>query len=152
MSDEQQAVNARAKTIRDTDADWEEFAQREPYWAVLTADQFRRANLDQAARIEFFANGEGTVAHYLGVLRDHFGAPEQLDVSLDFGCGVGRLLFPLACRSNLAIGVDVSLTMLDECRKNAALCGIRNVELRQADDTLSRLGEYSGKVSLISSL
>ena len=138
--------------MRNTDADWETFAQHDPYWAVLTANEFRRDNLDEAAKAAFFANGEGTIVHTLHTLGEHFGCPQQSDVALDFGCGVGRLLFPLARRSRIAIGVDVSLSMLEECLKNAAEFGIQNVTLRQSDDALSQVQDYTEKVDFLTSL
>ena len=64
--------------------------------------------------------------HTLGVLREHFRCPEPFAVALDFGCGVGRLLIPLARRSRVAVGVDASAAMVDECRQNAARFGISN--------------------------
>lgn len=85
-------------------------------------------------------------------LREHFACPPHFDVALDFGCGVGRLLFPLARRSRIAVGVDVSLSMLEECRKNAAEFGIRNIDLRPSDDTLSQVREFAGQVTFLNSL
>jgi SAM-dependent methyltransferase len=138
--------------MRDTDTDWETFAQQDPYWAVITADQFRREHMDAAARATFFVNGEGTIAYTRDLLSKYFGCPERFDLALDFGCGVGRLLFPLARRSRSAVGVDVSPSMLAECRKNAAEFGLGNITLRRSDDTLSELQEYRGKVDLLTSL
>ncbi len=138
--------------MRNTDADWEVFANRDPYWAVITKDEFRREYMDQGAREAFFANGEGTIAHTVGILGKHFGCPDRFDAALDFGCGVGRLLIPLARRSRIAIGVDVSPTMLGECQRNASQFGIQNAILRQSDDSLSRVREYIGKVNLLTSL
>lgn len=138
--------------MRNTDADWEAFAKRDPYWAVLTADEFRRERLDESARAAFFANGEGTIAHFIDMLGQHFDCPRHFETTLDFGCGVGRLLFPLARRSGIAVGVDVSPSMLEECRKNAAGFEIRNIALRQGDDALSQVQEYAGKVNLLTSL
>lgn len=130
-----------------TDADWERFAQADPYFAVRTDPAYRNGG----ARDQFFATGERLVADILSVLQAHFEAPERFDVALDFGCGVGRILLPLASRSECAIGVDVAPTMLRECRKNVEQRGLRNVVLRESDDELSRLEEYRGRVSLITS-
>lgn len=138
--------------MRNTDADWEAFARHDPYWAVLTANEFRRGNLDESARAAFFGNGEGTIADTVHTLQRHFGCPHQFDIALDFGCGVGRLLFPLARRSRIAIGVDVAPSMLEECGRNAEKFEIGNVILRRSDDKLSHVQEYGGKVNFLSSL
>jgi len=57
--------------------------------------------------------------------------------ALDFGCGVGRLLIPLADRCEEVTGVDISPSMLAETRRNCDAAGARNVKLVRADDALS---------------
>ena len=51
------------------------------------------------------------------------------DVAVDFGCGVGRLLYPLASRARRVVGVDASQTMLDLARDNLSRRGADNVQL-----------------------
>jgi hypothetical protein len=41
------------------------FGKDDPYFGVLTAEKFRKKNLDRAALSEFFASGEDHVAHIL---------------------------------------------------------------------------------------
>ena len=138
--------------MRDTDKDWEELAKHDPYWAVITKDEYLGAHMDEAARAAFFSNGEGTIAHSLGVLSKHFDCPDRFDIALDFGCGVGRLLMPLARRSRIAVGVDVASAMLAECEKNALGFGIRNIALVRSDDRLSYVQKYAGQVTFLASL
>ena len=70
---------------------------------------------------------------------------DRLDVvfaptrALDFGCGVGRLLIPLAARCPQVVGVDVSPSMLSEARRNCEAAGAKNVDLVRGDDDLSAL-------------
>lgn len=122
-----------------TDLDWEQLAQSEPYWAVLAAEDFKRENLDQQKKDYFFETGERQARRVLELLRDHAGAPPQFDTMLDFGCGVGRLLIPMARRCQRALGVDVSETMLRICAENVAAAGLENVQLVLGDDELSRV-------------
>lgn len=65
-------------------------------------------------------------------------APERI---LDYGCGVGRVLIPLARHARSAVGVDVSPAMLDEARNNCDALSVRGVEL-VAPNELSRLGRF----------
>ena len=95
--------------------DWNELARREPYYAVLTDPRFLRANLDDAARREFFATGARDVEQLFATIGRSF-APR---IALDFGCGVGRLTIPLAGRVARVVGCDVSPEMLAEARVNA---------------------------------
>jgi ubiquinone/menaquinone biosynthesis C-methylase UbiE len=91
--------------MRSSSIDWEEFAQREPYFAVLTEERFLRNHVDLDA---FYATGEADVARLFGLIGDDFH-PRS---ALDFGCGVGRLTFALAKRVGEVVGCDVSQTML----------------------------------------
>jgi SAM-dependent methyltransferase len=56
---------------------------------------------------------------------------------LDFGCGVGRVLIPLARDAERAVGVDVSPEMLTEAAANVARERLVGVELVPSDDALS---------------
>jgi cyclopropane fatty-acyl-phospholipid synthase-like methyltransferase len=67
---------------------------------------------------------------------------DGLDVSprwrvLEIGCGVGRLLRPLAGRVARVVGVDVSAGMLDRARDYCE--GLPNVELELTDGSLDFL-------------
>ena len=131
-----------------TDDFWEHLAQTNPYWAVLTADEFRTENLDQGAIDRFYATGEETVDRIIRALFTRFPGSEHLQTTLDFGCGVGRLLFALAKRSDRAIGVDVSDKMLQLCADNAQARDIHNITLVKGDDSLSQI---TGPVDLVAS-
>jgi 2-polyprenyl-3-methyl-5-hydroxy-6-metoxy-1,4-benzoquinol methylase len=126
-------------SLRDTDRDWEKFAQEDPYWAVLTHDQFKKEALTPEAIAEFFESGERRIAHVWKQIESHFtGEPFKPRRAMDFGCGVGRLLFPIARRSVAAVGVDISPSMLNLAGEKARENGLSNVEFVQSDDTLSR--------------
>lgn len=117
-----------------TDRDWEEWGKRDPYWAVLSAPKFRRNALDDSALSEFFLSGSEHVAHVLTVLRQNFRSDFKPSHSLDFGCGVGRLVIPLAGYSDFVTGIDVSPTMLAEAARNAGLQNVSNVKFLRTDD------------------
>jgi cyclopropane fatty-acyl-phospholipid synthase-like methyltransferase len=134
-----------------TDSDWETFARAEPYWSVLAADEFKRENLTSEGIDRFFRSGEQHVASIVDTLSSRFAVPRTFGLSLDFGCGVGRLLFPLAAISKKAVGLDVSSTMLALCRKHGRERQVDNIELHESDDALTPVARYSGAVDLITS-
>lgn len=126
--------------VNESDRDWRQLANDEPYWAVLTCDEYRRSALDEEAKRAFFASGEVHVAQLLSLLSVHFGIDSfRPKRSLDFGCGVGRLLLPLAAISDYAVGVDVAEAMLKEAECNVAAAGLTNVSLVKSDDSLSQV-------------
>jgi SAM-dependent methyltransferase len=122
-----------------TDADWEAYAKKSPYWAVLSEDRFRDENLNADAKKIFFESGEEEIRAGLAVLKHVFQGPDRFGTALDFGCWVGRLLLPLARRSQRAVGVDVSETMLRVCAENARAAQLTNIALVKGDDALSRV-------------
>lgn len=135
---------------RTTDAAWEYYGRTDPYYGVLTADEFRTANLTADAKRAFFASGERYIDTLLATVRQGLQPNFRPERALDFGCGVGRLVVPLATRSASVVGVDISPSMLVEARKNVVERGLTNVELLQSDDTLSRVtGTFDFVHSLI---
>ena len=134
-----------------TDHDWESFAQADPYWSVLSTEEFHRDRLTPALLDRFFKSGAQHVESIITMLRWRFGAPARFGVTLDFGCGVGRLLIPLAATSDKAIGIDVAPTMLALCRQHADERNVKNIELYRSDDQLSSVQQYAGAVDLLTS-
>jgi len=102
---------------RDTDRDWQLIGASEPYFGVLTGEEFKRANFDADTRLRFYASGRHQIDSDLAKMQRIFGDFHPRS-ALDFGCGVGRLTVPLADVTGDAIGVDVSPGMLAEARLN----------------------------------
>jgi SAM-dependent methyltransferase len=119
---------------RDTDKDWAKVAEENPYWGVLSDDRFLGKEIAGAERELFFSSGEGTVAHIFAVIRAHFAADFSPARSLEFGCGVGRMLIPIARRSGEAIGVDIAPRMVELARRHLGEAGIVNARVLPADD------------------
>jgi SAM-dependent methyltransferase len=132
----------------DTDLDWQRYGTEDPYYAVLSADKYRREHLDEQTLEEFFNTGRENIDYILGVVRTQLDPAYRPVRALDFGCGVGRLVTALAATATSVVGVDVSPAMLQEARKNCAARGLRNVELVQGDEDLSQV---TGQFDLITS-
>ena len=87
-----------------------------PYFGVFTHERYKNPSRDDLK--EFFASGEIDIAHFVATCRRVFGAFEPKS-ALEFGCGVGRLLIPLAKLTGHATGVDVADGMLSLARSYA---------------------------------
>jgi len=93
--------------------DWENLAQLNPEWAILTTDtQKKQSQWDSA---EFFATGEKDVAKFLIYIKE-LNIELKMGEALDFGCGIGRLTKALAKYFTKVYGVDISPTMLTTAR------------------------------------
>lgn len=109
--------------------DWKRFGDVDPYYGVLTHERFRDRNLTPEARREFFHSGEEHVCRTLKQIRLHVDQNFTPQRTLDFGCGVGRLLIPFAKISSRVTGVDISEGMLREATANCESVGVSNVSL-----------------------
>jgi SAM-dependent methyltransferase len=137
--------------VKDRHADdWEELAQREPYFAVLTDEGFLGVEGNSVATAGFFETGEEDIAALMQAIASLSGRELHPAVTLDFGCGVGRLTIPLARRSERVVGCDVAPTMLAHARENAERAGVHNVELIVTDALSTRRdGEFDFVCSLL---
>lgn len=121
-------------SARGVAASWERFGRRDPYFGVLNAPRFRDAGRDGPARTAFFATGEAHVATLFATIRASLDATFSPRRALDFGCGVGRILLPIARRVPEVTGVDISRSMLSEAHRNCAEAGLRNVTLHTPEE------------------
>ncbi len=120
-----------------SDGEWEKWGRRDPYYAVLTDTKFRRDNLTPEAKSAFFESGRIHIAQMFHVIRDTIDPAFSPKRALDFGCGTGRIVIPLAAMVEHVVGVDVSESMLREAVKNCGESAVRNVEFIRSDDALS---------------
>ncbi len=128
------------------DETWEQWAQRDPYFAVQTAEKFRRENLTPEAKREFFETGRIDFERLREGIYDHLVVRPWVDRTiLEYGCGVGRLLIPAAKVAEEVVGVDVSSTMLKEAGCNCAWARVDNVLLIST----ATFEQISNKYSLV---
>ena len=84
--------------MRWLEREWEKFGRKDPYFGVLSQEKFRATRIDAAARAEFFETGERHVATCFETIRRCLAPSFAPRRTLDFGCGVGRLVIPFARR------------------------------------------------------
>lgn len=131
-----------------TDKDWETWGSTDPYFGVLSSEEYHRPALDLDARDRFFRSGEEHVQRVLGLLRTEFDPPFTPEGILDFGSGVGRLVIPFSKRALRVVGVDISPSMIAEAEANCRTHDIDNAEFVLSDDGLSKV---TGQFELVHS-
>jgi len=122
-----------------TDSDWEKWGEVDPYFGVLSSDEYRNENLNEELEAKFFRSGDQYIDRILASVRNHLDNDYRPERCLDFGCGVGRLVIPLASLSEAVVGVDVSDHMLAEASSNCQKRNIKNVSFVKSDDSLTKL-------------
>jgi SAM-dependent methyltransferase len=125
---------------------WETVARHQPYWGVITLDKYLAENLGERTLEDFFASGEEYVGWVFDTITSQLCPNFRPDAALDFGCGVGRVLIPLAPRCGSVVGVDVAEGMLREARSNCDARELANVGFVCSDDSLHGVGGPFGLV------
>jgi SAM-dependent methyltransferase len=121
-----------------TDAEWERWGSRDPYFAVLTDPDFRGKQLNSAMKDQFFLSGQSHVNAILNQCRRYFGDDFSPTNVLDYGCGVGRCTIPFARVAQHVCGIDVSDSMLHEAKANCDRLMIHNVQLHNIKNGLDQ--------------
>ena len=122
-----------------TDTDWDKWGETDPYFGVLSSDEYRAGNLSEEHRAKFFDSGSDYIDRMLATVREHLDSDFEPVSALDFGCGVGRLVIPLANVATTVVGVDVSDHMLAESASNCVQRKVENVSFVKSDDDLTQL-------------
>jgi SAM-dependent methyltransferase len=125
--------------VSNNDKVWKYYGEHDPYFGVATVDAFLSGNIDDDARSGFFTSGRDYVDRVWEEIGKRFGEGFRPRRAVDFGCGVGRLVVPLAERCGEVVGVDISEGMLAEAARNCAAFGVGNAKFILSDDELTRL-------------
>lgn len=127
---------------------WKKFGEQDPLWSVLSEDQKQGNQWDVE---NFYHTGSYYINNYLKELEIK-GILGPKSRSLDFGCGVGRLTFPLANHFEESHGVDISLPMLKLATKQNESFGHENCFFHhnlKNDLSLFEDGSFDFIISLI---
>ena len=117
--------------------EWTQLGRQDPYFSVLTGEEYRRENLSPDAIARFYDSGRWDLQRCEHYLARHGLRLPQDGVCVDYGCGLGRATLWLAQRCKRVLAVDISEAHLAMAREALAQRGIDNVEfhlLRQRAD------------------
>ncbi len=119
-------------------SNFEQLAQEDPLWTVLSDNAKRGGKWDPD---EFYQTGENEIADLEAKLALH-RIPLSGERALDFGCGVGRLTFPLSRRFSCCVGIDISGSMIAYARANSGRGGVTAFHV-SSDQGLSMIASGS---------
>ena len=111
---------------------WEDFARENAEYYVLTGIG---RSAGPAAIEQFFESGREAAA---AVMRDVADLLPSHELAVEFGCGVGRLLIPMARDFERLIGVDIAPTMIEKLNANCRRFDVQNVTGVLADEPWER--------------
>lgn len=119
-----------------TETTWRRLGTSEPYWSVLSSDQYRLTNI-ASNMTQFEETGRRTVDLHLELLMANGVVPSTLKTAIDFGCGVGRLTRWFSEHFDSVIACDVSEPHLRIARDLLDARGRSNVEFRRVENLAS---------------
>lgn len=125
---------------------WENFAETDPYTYIMTDLKGRDPQ-------RFWDSGKRIVEQELLPLIEARGVCPR--IGMELGCGVGRLVLPLAVHLQEVVGVDIADGMIQRAKLFAQNHGIGNVRfaaISGPEDLLQRAKNYEGRVSFLYSL
>lgn len=126
---------------------WGELGRNEPFWSVLTHEEYRVANMDADTLASFYKTGAYAQSGGAGLV-DLFCARNRVEVRhgvcVEFGCGVGRVTKHLAERFEGVIAIDISEGNLRQCALMAERLRLSNIKcwLLRSPDDLCGLPEF----------
>jgi 2-polyprenyl-3-methyl-5-hydroxy-6-metoxy-1,4-benzoquinol methylase len=121
-----------------TDEAWERLGGLiNPYYGVSGHPMYLEADREGPARAEFFSSGEAHIDRIFALIQDSLQPGFRPRRALDFGCGVGRLVLPIARRAEEVVAMDIATPMLEETKRNCLQAGLTNVSVCRSDDQLS---------------
>ncbi len=125
---------------------WDHFAEVDPLTYILTS-------LKAPNHEEFWDSGERTVRQELLPVLHSSAVRSRL--TMELGCGVGRLAFPMCRHFEELVGIDIAKEMIRRAAFFANEKGIRNASFSAVSgpkDFFDQTSRYAGKVDFLYSL
>jgi SAM-dependent methyltransferase len=91
---------------------WKDISKTDPYFGVLSDESFKNKNLTKDKIDEFYKSGEIFIDNLFDKIK-----LKNNNNALDFGCGAGRLTFPLTKYFKKIFGYDISNHYIDLCKE-----------------------------------
>jgi SAM-dependent methyltransferase len=105
-----------AQLLAHVEGTWHQLGTEDPYWSVLTADEYRVENF-AGNQERFWASGQLEVIRMgLWLKRNRIELPPSA-VCLEYGCGTGRMTRWLAREFGAVIACDISAAHLEVARQ-----------------------------------
>ncbi|MDE6567749.1 MAG: class I SAM-dependent methyltransferase [Lachnospiraceae bacterium] len=119
---------------------WGKLGEEEPYWSVLTSDEYKMENLNSDVVENFYNSGRyDTSCIGVTLIRNgrinNLNEMKNLDI-VEIGCGCGRITKSLAENFRKVIAVDISKGNLEIAKQHIM---DENVEFRQ----ISKVEDYN---------
>ena len=120
--------------FENSDQEWKRYGDENPYYGVISDESLQPKNLNAQALAQFWQSGLDHIEWVFRNIKQHIDPDFKAQRALDFGCGVGRLVFALRTQCNHVTGIDVSSSMLDEAKRQAEIKSMHSVSFIESSD------------------
>jgi len=108
-------------------AAWTHLGEARPHHSVLTGDDYRAETINEQSIERFYQSGDVETAVIDAMLTRHGFSAANTGTCVEYGCGLGRVTFPLAERFEMVHAYDISSNHLAVAKQRAVQLGVRNV-------------------------
>ncbi len=126
----------RLDLIEHTRGVWSHYGKEDPFFSVLTHDEFRINSITAAGEQKFYQSGAGDADEFFKACVRNKISPPWNGTIVDFGCGPGRVGEHLAREFETYIGVDISPAHLARAKARFSSVGLRNARFMLLSDYL----------------
>jgi len=129
---------------------WARLGDQEPFWSVLTLENYLVANLEDSQVREFYESGK-LDADLLNTFETRNEVRISRAICLELGCGVGRVTRHLSGMFSNVFAVDISPGHLEHCRTHLSRQGVSNFApiLINSPEDVRRLPGFDFLISFI---
>lgn len=106
---------------------WEQLGAEQPYWSILTREDYKKENLTKESESKFFMESKLALKRLHNVC-EKAGVDYQKNLCLDYGCGLGRVTFHLAKEFDHVVGVDISKNHIALANNKKAEFQVNNID------------------------
>lgn len=129
-SEQRKAVFDRTKRA------WKKLGEEEPYFSVITHEEFKMQNITKEVLFNFFLGGRIQTAEICASLeRNDIGEPQNLHI-LELGCGCGRITKSLAERFGRVTAVDISEGNLKVAKESVVADNVEFILIKEVEEYL----------------
>lgn len=109
--------NEKEVLFRSVQKDWTEIGNLDPYWGVLSHEEYSHERITPEALDRFYESGFHDVQHILNICLRNKIDIKNIRKVLELGSGTGRISYHLAQKFASVICCDISKSMID-CASN----------------------------------
>lgn len=128
------------KIFERTQRTWKAFGEEDPYWSVVTHDEFKAQNINEESIEKFYAQGKKEIIKINAILKRNNKIKNWSDLKnlniIEIGCGCGRITKKLVRLFKKVTAVDISNGNLEIAKQAITE---KNVEFR----LITNVDDYS---------